>query len=219
MTTKEARQMATAKAPDRREMAIPPINIREATIRVEELSPLIMNQFSEKARQEMRDKQGGKARGTRKAKDPDQCFRDSLYVLPGREDDEDGAAGKYYIPGVQFKKCAVTACRFLGKDLPMTKAKGAFFVIGDPILEFESLTMREDFVRNATGVADLRYRGQFDGWAADVLVSYDADTVSLEKLVELFVRGGYSNGIGDWRPSSGAGGEFGRFRIATVRER
>ncbi len=195
---------------------IPPINIHEATIRIEELSPLIMNRFSEKAKQMILDKQMHKATGARAAKDPDELFRNSLYVVDGREDWDLGEVGRYYLPGVMFKKCAVGACRFLGKDLPMTKAKGSFFVIGDPIIQFEQLSMREDYVRNATGVADIRYRGQFDGWAADVLASYDADTISLEKLVELFVRGGYSNGVGDYRPSAQNGGEYGRFKVTGV---
>lgn len=199
------------------EIKIPPINTREVVIRVEELSPLIMNKFSEKAKQMIADKQQHKAKGVRPAKDPQELFENSLYVVAGREDWAIEQQGRYYLPGVCFKKCAVDACRVLGrKEMPMTKARVGFFVVGDPILEFETISMREDMVRNATGVADIRYRGQFDGWACELLVSYNSDAFSLDQIIELFVHGGYSNGVGDYRPSAPKGGEYGRFRVASA---
>lgn len=202
------------RMPEGTTIRIPPINVREVEIRVEELTPLIVHRFSEKARKQIADKQAKKARGALPAKDSDAEFENSLYIVPGMERDPIDTPGRYYLPGVCFKKAAVSGCRVLGrKDLPMTKARTAFFVVGDPVIEFDSVSKREDHVRNDGGGVDLRYRAQFDGWAANLLVTYHADALSLEELIELFLHGGFSCGVGEWRPSSSSGGEFGRFKV------
>lgn len=221
---------ATVKAEKKKKTAsIPPIQIVSASITVAGISPLIVNKFSEKAKEQMRSKQQGRAMAARERKDPDEHFRQSLYVVPGREDWDDGTPGKYYFPGGSFKQCACAAPRFLkGSGITLTAARGMFFVekdpsvewpsgeMGGPLLDFGSLSMREDPVRNATGVADLRYRGQFDDWGATVIVSYNERVVNLEQIVNLFSYGGYHVGIGEWRPGSGSGGEYGRFQVISA---
>ena len=73
--------------------------------------------------------------------------------------------------------------------------------------------MREDSVKIGMGTADLRYRGEFVDWYADLTLSYDdSGEFTLDQLLNCINKGGYSVGIGEWRPEKD--GEFGRYRIA-----
>lgn len=204
-------------------MEIPPIEIGRALVRVEQMSPLIVNRFSEKAKKQMLDKQMKKAMPAKEAKDPEALFRSSLYVIPGTEKMTDFEPGKYFLPGVMFKKAAVGGCRYVD-GITMEKAKGLFFVSGDgeghgdPVLEFDEIVMREDAVRNATGVADLRFRAQFNNWAAELDINYNKRAIAIEQVVNLLNAGGFGQGVGEWRPSAKKGGEFGRFHVVSVKE-
>jgi hypothetical protein len=81
-------------------VTIPPLNIQSMTITLIGDSPLVVHNWSEKAKEEIRIKQGHLAKPARAAKDPQQCYEDSLYPL-----------GKGYgFPAIAFKCAAVDAC-------------------------------------------------------------------------------------------------------------
>lgn len=213
-----SKEVETPKEGKERTINIPTIEIGRAIVTVEQLTPLIVHRFSEKKRQEMLDKHMKKARGTREAKDPEANFRDALYIVPGREEWED-KPGKFFFPSGGFKRATVGACRYID-DMSMEEAKGLFFVEDQPgpVLRFDELVMREDVVSNSGKVADIRHRPQFNGWACDLDVSYNHKAVSLEQLVTMIQYGGFHQGIGEWRPSSKKGGDFGRYRVSGVQE-
>ena len=74
--------------------------------------------------------------------------------------------------------------------------------------------MREDMVKIGMGTADLRYRGEFKNWYIDLILEYNKDgDVTLEQLLNVLNAGGYSCGIGEWRPERD--GTFGRYHIET----
>src|ERR1022692_2347706 len=81
-------------------------------------APLIINRFSEKARQQMLDKQQGKT-SIKEPKDPEKLFQAARYVM------EDGRDG---VPAVSFKAAIVGAARHFGKDVAMAYLKQAVFV-------------------------------------------------------------------------------------------
>jgi hypothetical protein len=205
-----------------REVQLPHIEVAAASIFIEGITSLIQHRWSSKAQQMMLDKQTKTAQKTREAKDPDEDFRSSLYVLPGHENDPVGTPGAYYHPASGFKQAAVEACRVLDdKSFNMTKVKALFFVDLDPVLTFDQLVMRTDMVRIGQGTSDIRFRGMFVGWGTHLSVSYNRSAISLEQVVNLFNLGGFHNGVGEWRPSSpkGKNGEHGRFRVVEVVER
>ena len=71
--------------------------------------------------------------------------------------------------------------------------------------------MREDMVMvgGMTKTADIRYRMEFQNWWAEIRIRYNANAISPEQIANLFNMGGFSNGIGEWRPSrDGAHGTF-----------
>jgi hypothetical protein len=78
---------------------IPPINIKELNIHIKGTSSLISNKFSETSKKQMLDKQQKKAKMAKEAKDPEKCFKESLYPM---------GKGKYGFPASGFKKAMVS---------------------------------------------------------------------------------------------------------------
>lgn len=173
-----------------------------AEIPIEGTAPLIQNRFSEKARQMMLDKQQGQV-NEREPKNPDLLFEAAQYRLPG---------DRYGHPAVAFKSAIVGGARFFkGSKITMTGLKVALFVKGegaDMLVPLEGVPkMREDAVRNANGVADLRYRPVYWPWTASLQIVYIRNQFSLDSLIALVDAGG-NVGVGEWRP------EFGTFKVA-----
>lgn len=202
---------------------LPKIDIRLMEVTVIGDSPLIVHAWSEKAKREMLDKQLKKAKGAREAKDPKADFEASLYRL---------ADGGYGFPSVGFKTAAVTAITSVAG---MTKiaARQAFHVLGEDVdiegafegtksrtnlvrLNCGEPSMREDTVRVGMGTADLRYRGEFTDWSANLLVRYNANVLSEEQLLNILNISGFAVGVGEWRPEKD--GSYGMFHVASEAE-
>lgn len=190
------------------EIVVPKMDIRVVHIRLEGTSPLISHRWSEKAKKMMLDKQTGKASVGRDIKDPDEDFRDSLYIIPGTENTDHE---QYGFPCVAFKAAAVRAGTY--SDMKMTFLRGAFHVRGELAVIEGTPRKREDMVRIGMGKADIRYRGEFPEWKTTLRVEFNAKAISLEQLFNLFTIAGFSVGVGEWRPERGA--SFGTFKLAT----
>lgn len=170
-------------------------------------SPLITHAWSEKAKGQMRDKQQGRAQNRKEPKNPQAEFEAAFHRLP------DGRPG---FPALGFKAAAVAAARQLD-GVQMTFLRGAFHVPGDLVpIEAGNVTMREDTVRVGMGVADLRYRPEFWPWSTVLPIRYNRRALTVERIVHLFNQGGFSVGVGEWRPERD--GNFGMFHVQTVEE-
>lgn len=185
---------------------IPSIRVSQMEITLVGDSPLICHAWSEKAKKEMLDKQMKKAKTAKAAKDPERDYNESLYRHP---------EGGFAFPCVAFKAAAVGACRF-SDGMKMTNARGAFHVDGELAKIVGTPTMREDMVRVGMGTADIRYRGEFKTWRVTLLVSYNADAISADQIVNLFNIAGFGVGVGEWRPEKD--GSYGRFHVANEKE-
>lgn len=174
-------------------------------------APLIVNRWSEKAKQQMLDAQQSKVRVKKDPKDPVANFEAARNRLP------DGRDG---MPATAFKAAIVGAIR-LFDGLTLVLGKTVFHVIGEgpdqlvPI-EYGDLTMREDTVRNASGVADLRYRPQYHPWSATLTIRTIANQFDHESVLALVDAAGIG-GVGEWRPSApkSLSGSFGTFEVVT----
>lgn len=204
--------MATTKTPAARAestvITLPPQDLRIAAISLVGTAPLIQHRWSEKNKRQMRDRQTKKATQGRETRNPEQDFRDSLYVLPD---------GTYCMPSLAFKNAAVTACSQVA-GVTKVQARGAFHVLGEFVPLLGEPRMREDMVRlgGFGGVADLRYRGEFPEWSCILQVEYAANVISLQQLATLFDYAGFAVGVGEWRPEKD--GSFGRFRVASIED-
>lgn len=204
---------------------IRPIQIRKATIHIVGDTPLIMHAWSEKAKREMLEKQMKVTKTKAKdAKNPVEDFIRSMYWLTPMPTDmtEDGFhaaidnGARFGFPVTAFKQAAISAAYRMGWAKDKMSMRGAFFIDGDEnqMLEIKSNTpiMREDMVKVGMGTADIRYRGEFRSWSADINISFNENgQYSLEQIINIINAGGYVCGVGEWRPERD--GQYGMFHV------
>ena len=187
-------------APPKIKVELPELDLQTMQIRLHDTSPLIVHKWSEKAKQQMLDKQTKRASTGKGAKDPEQDYLDSLY-----RDDE----GNYVFPAIAFKSAAVRAGTYA--DMKMTFLRGAFHVIGEWVRIDGEPRPRQDMVRVGMGTADIRYRGEFPEWGTLLRVAHNARAISPGEILNLFRIAGFSVGVGEWRPERD--GSYGRFEV------
>lgn len=229
--------MAAAKK-DQVELQITPIRIMTTEITVVGDSPLIVHAWSEKAKRMMLEaQQGKKAVKAKEVRDPFNEFVNSLYwITPkpefdGKTEDEEKALYEEAIKnGARFgfkvsavKMAANSTAYRMGWVKNQMALKGSYFLNADYTVDGEEYAwieadppeFREDMVRIGMGTADLRYRGQFNNWKMHMRLSYNASgVIRLEQILSCLNAGGFSCGIGEWRPEKD--GCFGRFHIETA---
>lgn len=217
--------MATKKS-NTEVIEIRPIEIKKVTIRIVGDTPLIMHAWSEKAKRMMLEAQMGIAKGKKKeAKNPVDDFIRSMYWLTPMPEDgtmesfEEAIANgaRFGFPVTAFKQAAISAAYRMGWAKDKMSMRGAFFIDSDEngMIEIHSDApeMREDMVKVGMGTADIRYRGEFKNWYADLTISYNANgQYSLENIVNIINAGGYVCGVGEWRPERD--GQNGMFHVA-----
>lgn len=200
-------------------VVIEPPKFETIEVNIKGVSPYVQNKFSQKARQQMMDKQrlGDQANKSRKrtAKDFEQTYKDAQHV---------SQAGWIGIPAPAFRNALISACRIVG--FKMTLAKLSVFVEADgidaddgtPLVKITGKPrVHEAYVRNETGVADVRWRPMWEQWSAKVRIRYDAKQFSASDVVNLLHRAGMQVGIGEGRPDSknSAGQGWGMFTVET----
>jgi hypothetical protein len=206
---------------------IRPIEIKKVTVRVVGDTPLIMHAWSEKAKRMMLEAQMGIAKGKKKeVKNPADDFIRSMYWLTPMPEDgtmesfEEAIANgaRFGFPVTAFKQAAISAAYRMGWAKDKMSMRGAFYIDSDEngMIEIHSDTpeKREDMVKVGMGTADIRYRGEFKNWYADLTISYNANgQYSLENIVNIINAGGYVCGVGEWRPERD--GQNGMFHVQT----
>lgn len=196
------------------QISIPGINIQNFTVKIVGDSPLIVHAWSEKAKREMLEKQMKKAKAGKPAKDPFADYINSLYWLtekPEKPTQNDIENAKFGFPAVAFKSAAVDAGYQSGITPNKTTSRGAFHIVGDMVEIDGTPEIREDMVRIGMGTADIRYRGEFKKWSANIDVRYNANAMSIEQIINLFNIGGFACGVGEWRPAKD--GSYGMFHV------
>jgi hypothetical protein len=205
---KESRHMSEAQ------IQISKINTETIRVPIRGTSPLIVNKFSAKAKQQMLDTMQGR-KVPKQPKDPDTDYLATLY----RHDD-----GGYGFPVIGLKAATVGAARFFDKSVTMTGLRQYMFFDAEfskvesiKLLRIEGEpVMREDVVRVGQGGTDLRYRAEFTEWSTAVNVVYVVSALTRDSIVSLIEAGGMGVGIGEWRPERK--GDFGTYQIDESRE-
>lgn len=210
---------------------LPGIDIGLLTVSIVGDSPLIVHKWGEKAKKEMLDKQMKKASSGKTAKNPINDFVNAIYYLdesgnmidtpeeladiPSNASLEEVDAVlkncRFGFPACAFKACAIDAGFQQGVIPKKTTARGAFHILGEYAVIEGFPTMREDMVQvgGMSKVADIRYRPEFKTWRTTLTIKYNRKAISKEQIVNLLNYGGFSNGVGEWRPSKDGG--FGTF--------
>lgn len=189
-------------------ITLKPISFEWVEVPIEGIAPLVTHNWSEKAKQMMRDKQQGITAKKKEPKDPEQEYLDAFYRLP------DGSPG---MPAAAFKAATVGGAR-LFENVTMVTIKQAMFFSGEGPEQLVRIVGDPEFyeapVRVGMGVADLRYRPRFFPWSAVLRVKFNADMLSVDALVNLIEAGGMG-GVGEWRPSApkSATGSYGTYGV------
>lgn len=202
---------------------IRPLDIKTVNLHIVGDTPLIMHAWSEKAKRMMLEAQMGLAKGKKKEyKNPVEDFINSMYWLEGKPteyteeayENAIASGARFGFPVTGFKQAAISSAYRMGWSKNKVSLQGEFFFEADEdgMIEIKSdkPIMREDMVKVGMGTADLRYRGEFRNWSADIVMRYNANgQYSLENIVNMINAGGYVCGIGEWRPEkSGQNGMF-----------
>lgn len=188
------------------QLSIPAPNFQVAEFTIIGTAPLIGNKFSARARAEMRKimeagstaKKGKKREG----KDFERCYKEAIHRS------SDGWAG---IPAPAIRNAMISACKIVG--FFMSRAKLMVFALEDGFDEEDGTPLiritkgepqyAEHFVRNESGVVDLRPRPMWQpGWEANVRIRFDADQFTLPDVANLLARAGLQVGIGAGRHDS-----------------
>lgn len=224
------------------------VNIRDyeqksIKIRIVGDSPLIVHNWSEKAKREMYETQTGKAKTKKKpCKMPFDDFARALYwITPmptelikdpcnGEEREvvtedlfskaiKDGA--KFGFPVISFKKAGNSAAVRREWVKNATRLREAYFIDS----EYGELTeikgdipqLREDVVKvgGASKSADLRYRPIFEHWYCDLVLRINAGYgMTADDIINVVNAGGSGPGVGEWRPEKN--GIYGKYHVEII---
>lgn len=178
-------------------------------------APLIVNNFSEKSKRQILDKQQGRKK-LKENRDPRAEYEAAFYKMV----DDDGVT-TYGFPITAFKAATISAARYYDKSVSMTALRQFLFMHGtltkaDPLPLVPIVgepEMREDVVRlsGMARTADLRYRPMFKDWSCTLEVIYIKSSISRDSVLSLIDAGGMGVGVGEWRPEHR--GEFGTYQI------
>lgn len=206
----KAKTNGTVKA---EQIEIMPLEINTVRLNIIGDTPLMVNKWSDKAKEMMLAKQMKKASSGKEAKNPEQMYNDARYIIEFEDAKHD------CFPALAFKASTVDAANML--DLTKVGMRSAYHIFGEAgtanqycVLKYDgdAPIMSEDMVRIAMGTADIRYRPLYPNWSTTVVVHFNKRMISLEQLVNLFNAAGFGIGIGEWRPkgkmSSGINGMF-----------
>jgi hypothetical protein len=224
MVHKNARRMpqkrgtTMSKIEKSKVFAIPPIAIRKMEVTIVGDSPLVCHRFSQKVKDLIRGTQEGKARQKLPPKVPWNEYVDALYWIsqrPAQPTEADVAAAEFGFPAIAIKKAAVSAANLCG--MAKTDCRMVIHIDADLLrIEGSKPEFREDSVRLNGRTADMRYRPSFTGWRLTIPISFNANAITGEQVLNLLNMAGYSVGIGEYRPEKG--GCWGRFHVATDKD-
>ncbi len=198
-------------------------------------SSLIVHRWSEKAKTEMYEKQQKQAKIGKDIRYPWIEFANSLYWLSEKPDltgltdaqarkilEEIIPKSTFGFPATAFKDAALDAGFQQGmlkkaagtNDLAKTTARGAMFILEEYAVIEGIPTIREDMVRigGQSKTPDFRWRAEFKNWSTTLTIIHNKNSLSVEQIVNLFDLAGFSNGVGEWRPSRD--GNHGTFHVA-----
>ena len=200
------------------------INNKVVKIKIVGDTPLIVHAWSEKAKRMMLEAQMKTTKTkAREIRDPFDDFINSMYWLTEKPESTEDAfekavknGAKWGFPVGAIKMAGNSAAYRNGWVKNQMQLRGSYFLrteYGDMAEIKNSIPiMREDMVRVGMGSADLRYRAEFRNWSIDMDLEYNADgEMTLEQIINVINAGGYSVGIGEWRPEKD--GDFGRYHV------
>jgi len=175
-------------------------------------TPLVVHAFTEKAKQEIRDKQQKKAKKVHAERNPlEECEAAKYFDNQGRE----------CAPITAIKKAIISAATAFD-NITKVGLRQAIFVSSKsgpgllvPIEKYDDSpaigTMREDAVTIGINTRGLTYRPEYKEWQLRINIEYNPRIVSEEQLLALVDQAGWGVGICEGRPERSSALGWGRF--------
>lgn len=209
------------KKTEEKEIILKPIKIKTIKITIKGKSPLIVNNFNEKSRQQIIDAQMKKTK-TKEVRNPIEDFMRACYWLTPIPEEftmeafekalKEGA--RFGFPAKGIKASIVSGAYRNGMTKDKVSLNGAFFIPDELIeIKFKEIEMREDYVRIAHGGTDVRFRPEFKDWTMTFEMQYNENVYSLEQIINFINLGGFSCGLGEMRVEKG--GNNGAYEVET----
>ena len=185
----------------------------EVTLRGRPGSPVVVHCFTEKAKQEIRDKQQKKAKKAKEERRPVEEFKAARYL---------DALGRECAPITAIKKALISAALAF-EDMTKISLRQALFVDSTvspgaslvPIEKHDGSpaigVMREDAVTIGINTRGLAYRPGYEEWQLRVRIEFNPRIVSEEQLRALLSQAGWGVGICEGRPERTSALSWGRF--------
>lgn len=194
---------AQAMAEAAKSIVIEQPTVNAVALEIVGTAPLIMNNFSQKALEQMLRKHMGLS-VQKEAKKPREVIEGAIIR---------NVDGKISLPPTGFKKAMLTASTQL-KTFKKTQLRLSMFVEGNSIpITFAVMVPRMDMVRTAgiNRAPDIRFRPMFEAWKARVVIQFSAELLTVQTVVDLLQRAGRV-GMCEWRPEKD--GTFGTFKVS-----
>ena len=215
--TERVKRATKAKpAAERAEMiTIEDVDFQEISLHVIGESPLLMNAFSNKAKQDITATSADTGSQPQGKRTPQAIVEDALYRLPN---------GKgYYMPASCFRRACVEVCTSFGRKGGISKkliTQALRIVEGQiPLLTADGsklltkYTMHDTMGRNPqTGGGVAIFRPMFENWSMRFVIRYNARAITPSTLVKILNTAGQCCGVGDWRHEKM--GSFGYFKVS-----
>lgn len=207
--------MAKVK-PEIQEVETLEINTRRVEFCIMGTTPLIMNRFSEKARQEMlmpAQKKNRAEKASSLKHDPVAEYRRAAYRNRNPE-----SPTAFHMPTGAFHKAAGQAA----VDLP-GQAKSVMLrltsVTSANVDIYGIPSMLISMVRSGGmgNIPDMRTRPIFAEWACRVQFDLVSSLINQQQLMNLVAAAGVFVGIGDWRPEK-KGGPYGKYTCVSPQD-
>lgn len=202
---------AGAVAASKEEIRIAPLRQAILTVPITGLAPLKVLRFSKKKQETVRETQAaGSQSGSKRKRAPkdfQQEYEDAKYLCTQKIGGEKVTWLGINATGV--RNGCIETCRVAG--FVMTRAKMSVFCVEDGRDDLDATPlvrilgepeMSVDPVRNASGVIDLRSRVMFRDWKMNIRIRFDEDQFSPSDVLNLMIRVGQQNGLGEGRPNS-----------------
>jgi hypothetical protein len=198
-----------------------PIQIKEMEITIKGVSPLIVNNFSEKSKQQILDAQMKKTKEKELRNPVEDFMRACYWITPIPEEFTEEAFEKALKDGARFgfpakgiKASIVSGAYRNGMTKDKVSLYGAFLIPEELVeIKYETVEMRQDYVRIAHGGTDVRFRPEFKNWSMTFKIRYNENSYSLEQIINFINLGGFSCGLGEMRTEKG--GNFGSYVVET----
>lgn len=208
-----AKPIRKAKTKVKKEVVIPQLRVVSLPVTVigRKNSKLILHNWDEKSRKQMRDKQQKKTKvKERPIRDPHAEYLGAFYWT------DQGRPG---IPGVVFKLAMASYAATYVEGMTSKFVKTVFTIPEDVVEIHGNPYMKEDCVRlsGMGNPTDLRYRPYFDEWWIEFHIEFDPQDIPVNDAITLLERAGFHIGVGDFRHEK-SGHNYGRFFVAGEKE-